>query len=50
MTKLVEFFGGREKSITIFCSSHMTVFYVGYPNTARVCWKESSEFELDIAT
>ena len=33
MTKLVELFRGRKKSITLFCSSDVTVFYIVYLNT-----------------
>ena len=35
ITKLVELFGGGKISITLFCSSHVAVFYIGYNKTAR---------------
>ena len=38
MNKLAELFGGRKKSITVFCSSHVAVFYIEYLNPARVGW------------
>ena len=45
----MELFGGK-KSITLFYSSHVAVFYIGYLNTARVCWlnreKESSHTNI----
>ena len=50
MTKLVELFGGRKKSIILFCSSHIAVFYISYSNTTHVCWldigKESSHIRI----
>ena len=51
MARLVELFDGWQKYITVFCSSHVALLmcYIGYLNTARVCWlyreKEASHIK-----
>ena len=49
MTKLMKLFGERKKSIMLFCSSHVSVFYIEYLNTARSCWlyRENNQVMLE---
>ena len=49
MTKLVDSLCGKQ-SITLFCRSHVTVFYIDYSNTARVCWldREKNQVILEL--
>ena len=50
MTKQVDLYGGRKKSISLFCSSHVQVFYIGYFTTAGLIIKELGHIlELQIA-